>query len=106
MPWRVAKPTSNSFGVVIGQTLAHSPQPEQSFVTYRGFFRTLTLKLPMYPLTSWTSLLVSNSMFGCLPASDILGASMQIEQSIVGKVLSSCAILPPILGSRSTRYTL
>ena len=30
---------------------------------------------------------------------------MHIEQSIVGKVLSNCAILPPMLGLFSTKYT-
>ena len=34
------------------------------------------------------------------------GDSMHIEQSLVGKVLSSCAILPPMVGAFSTRIDL
>ncbi len=81
----------------------HSPHAVHSSVTYLGFLDTFTLKFPMYPLTSLTSLFVNSSMFGCLPASDIFGARMHMEQSMVGKVLSICAILPPMLGSFSTR---
>ncbi len=35
---------------------------------------------------------------GFLPTSTIFGASMQMEQSMVGNVLSSCADRPPIVG--------
>jgi len=45
-------------------------------------------------------------MFGCSPTSDIFGASMQMEQSRVGKFLSSTAITPPMVGARSTSTTL
>ena len=44
-------------------------------------------------------------MFGCRPASAIFGARMQIEQSMVGKVLSIWAMRPPMEGSFSTRTT-
>ncbi len=44
-------------------------------------------------------------MLGWLPASDIFGVQMQAEQSMVGKVLSSFTILPPMEGLRSTRVT-
>ena len=37
-------------------------------------------------------------MLGCRSHSMNLGDSMHIEQSLVGKVLSSCAILPPMVG--------
>ena len=43
---------------------------------------------------------------GCELASIILGARIHMAQSLVGKVLSSCAILPPTLGNFSTKYTL
>ena len=38
-------------------------------------------------------------MFGCRPTSTSLGASIHMEQSLVGKVLSSWAIWPPMLGA-------
>src|SRR3972149_6830217 len=44
-------------------------------------------------------------MLGWLPASNMRGVRMQAEQSSVGKVLSSWAMCPPRLGSRSTRET-
>ncbi len=45
------------------------------------------------------------SMLGCRSHSMNLGDSMHMEQSLVGKVLSSWAILPPMVGARSTRKT-
>ena len=45
-------------------------------------------------------------MFGWRSHSMNFGDSMHIEQSLVGKVLSSCAIFPPMVGARSTRKTL
>ena len=50
-----------------------------------------------------TSVSVKISMFGWVFTSYILGASMQIEQSFVGKVLSNLAMTPPMLGVSSTR---
>ncbi len=44
-------------------------------------------------------------MLGWLPVSDILGVQMHAEQSMVGKVLSSLGILPPMVASRSTMVT-
>ena len=44
-------------------------------------------------------------MLGCRSTSDILGASMQMEQSNVGKFLSKTAIAPPMVASRSTSTT-
>ena len=49
--------------------------------------------------------MVFTVMLGWLPTSDILGVHMQAEQSMVGKVLSNLGILPPMVGSRSTRVT-
>ena len=107
MAFRIPSPSSNSFGTSIGQFSEHMPQPVH-FVssTYLGFLRTFTTKFPTDPLISCTSEYVNNSTFGWRKHSIIFGARMHIEQSIVGKVLSSCAILPPMLGDFSTRYTL
>ncbi len=43
------------------------------------------------------------SMFGFLSQSISFGERMHIEQSLVGNVLSSWAIRPPMLGDSSTR---
>jgi hypothetical protein len=43
------------------------------------------------------------SIFGCRPTSTSLGERIHMEQSLVGKVLSSWAIWPPMLGAFSTR---
>jgi hypothetical protein len=37
-------------------------------------------------------------MFGCRPTSTSLGERIHMEQSLVGKVLSSWAMWPPMLG--------
>src|SRR5512145_3148137 len=80
------------------------PQPVQSSsLTKRAFFLIVTLKLPTKPVTFTTSLHVSKVMFGCVPASTIRGVRMHAEQSSVGKVLSNCAMCPPMDGSRSTK---
>ncbi|AEK20717.1 hypothetical protein GYY_09355 [Methanococcus maripaludis X1] len=42
-------------------------------------------------------------MLGWLAADTIFGARIHIAQSSVGKVFASCAILPPIDSSLSTR---
>src|SRR5208337_973365 len=100
------RPELNSSGRTTGHTSAQSPQAVQSFSdTYRAFFRILTPKLPTYPLTSITSDRVRSFILGCRPASVIFGPSIQMEQSIVGKVLSSFAIWPPMEGFFSTRTT-
>src|SRR5665811_510912 len=46
------------------------------------------------------------SMLGCWPASTSLGDRMHMEQSFVGNVLSSIAMMPPIEGPLSIRYAL
>src|SRR5512135_2262874 len=45
-------------------------------------------------------------MFRCLPASTIFGEIIHMEQSPVGKVLSSMTIVPPIDESFWTIWTL
>ena len=42
----------------------------------------------------------------CRPTSTSLGLMVHIAQSFVGKVLSSCAMCPPMADLFSTRYTL
>ena len=103
---RLPRFMSNSLSMrpAILHSSAQTPQPTHlSMSMYRGFRTTRTVKLPTWPCTSLTSAYVTSSMFSCLAASTILGVSMHAEQSSVGKVLSSCAILPPMLGSLSRR---
>ncbi len=84
----------------------HSRHPVQSSsFTYRGRCRTLTVKSPVKPSTLTTSAYVHSVMFGCERTWDIFGVRMQAEQSSVGNVLSNLAMWPPIVLSRSTRYT-
>ena len=73
------------------------------FIYIARFLPTVTLKLPMNPSTFSTSLLLNRVMFLWLPTSTIFGVRIQAEQSRVGKVLSNCAICPPMEGSFSTR---
>jgi len=71
--------------------------------TYLGIRRTLAVKSPTSPSKDFNSALVIISMFGDRPASTSLGASIQMEQSTVGKVLSRRAIAPPMDACFSTR---
>src|SRR4030066_1761915 len=104
MAFLVPNPISNSLGHDTVQTSVHSPQPVHfSGSTNRAFFKIFTSKLPGSPFTSFTSEYVSNLIFSRRATSNIFGAKIQIEQSIVGKVLSSWDILPPMLGVFSTR---
>jgi len=48
-------------------------------------------------------LLVIMFMFRCRPTSTSLGEIIHMAQSLVGKVLSSLAIIPPMLDEFSTR---
>src|SRR5208337_1532198 len=65
----------------------------------------VTRKCPDSPSTFSTSVRVWILIFACLWTSTIFGERMHIEQSLVGNVLSSCAMWPPIVGSRSIRWT-
>src|SRR4030042_168837 len=107
MAFLLDRPISNSLGTFDGHFSRHSPQPVH-FVssTYLAFLSTFTLKLPTFPSTPTTSAYVITFVFGWLKQSAIFGARMHIEQSFVGKVLSSCAILPPMLGVFSTRWAI
>ena len=87
-----------------GQYSTQDVQPVHlSSIMYLGFFVRLTLKSPASPFTLSTSVRVRISMLGCRPTSTSLGASIHIEQSLVGKVLSSWAMWPPMAGDLSTR---
>ena len=98
---------SISSGMATGQASTHLPQPVHfSSSTKVAFFSSRTLNPPPSSCSTLrTSVLVMISMLGCELTSYILGASMQIEQSLVGKVLSSRAMVPPIDGVSSTSST-
>ncbi len=71
----------------------------------RARWRTRTVKFPKAPDTCSTSLRVIRCTFLRWLTETILGVRMQAAQSSVGKVLSRRAMFPPIVDSRSTRYT-
>jgi hypothetical protein len=90
--------------MVTGQYWVQTPQPVHfSWSMKRGCCRTLTRKSPACPEISWTSALVMILMLGDRPASTSFGARIQIAQSLVGKVLSSPAMMPPMADDLSTR---
>ena len=62
-----------------------------------------TVKLPASPSMAVTEARVRSSMFRCRPTSTSLGEIIHMEQSLVGKVLSSCAMEPPMAGLFSIR---
>jgi len=89
---------------LMGQWEAHSPQPVQAWGSmYRGLDLTVTSKLPCSPSTDSISLLVRKSMFMCRPTSTSTGEMIHMAQSLVGKVLSSQDIIPPMYGDCSTK---
>ncbi len=88
----------------MGHTFAHSPQlVHLSRSTNRASCFTTALKFPGSPLRSMMSEFVSNSMFKCRPTSTSFGEITHIAQSLVGNVLSSCDIIPPIAEDFSSR---
>src|SRR5215471_2165133 len=87
---------SNSLGTFLGHLASQSPQPVHfDWSTYRAAFLTLTLKSPAWPDTEVTSDRVCMSILRWRPTSTILGEIMHMEQSPVGKVLSSMTMVPP-----------
>ncbi len=103
---RVDRPLSCSFGTSIGQTFVHSPQLvhfERS--TYLASWRIFALKFPGSPSNSKISVPVLSSMFKCRPTSTSLGEITHMAQSLVGKVLSSWDMRPPMAEDFSRRYT-
>jgi len=84
--------------------VAHTPHAVHfASSTKRGCLSTLAVKFPGVPETFFRVALVMISMLGCLADSTSLGAKIQIEQSLVGKVLSSAAITPPMAEDLSTK---
>ena len=82
----------------------HAPHPvHRDSSMKRACFFTVTVKLPAWPAMLSTSLSVRISMSLWRPISTRRGAIVHMAQSFVGKVLSSCAITPPIAGLLSTR---
>src|SRR4030042_3285950 len=105
--FRVASPSSNSLATLTGHTATQSPQELHLVGSINlGFLWIRALKSPSWPSSASSSALVIISMLGCLPTSISLGEIMHMEQSLVGKVLSNWAILPPMDVASSTRYTL
>jgi len=87
-----------------GQYSTQVVQPVHlSSMMYLGFLVRFTVKFPASPSTLLTSVKVRTSILGCRPTSTSLGESIHMEQSLVGKVLSSWAIWPPMEGDFSTR---
>lgn len=62
----------------------------------------VTLKLPSVPWISFTSAQVIRLIFRCRPNSTSFGEIIHMAQSLVGKVLSSSLITPPMAGDFST----
>jgi len=88
----------------VGQFDTQVPQPVHlASSTKRGRFLTVTVKFPGRPWTCSTWLKVRISTSFCLPISTSRGAMVHMAQSLVGKVLSSCAMAPPIEALVSTR---
>ncbi len=90
-----------------GQARIHSPHPLHfSGSTYLGLLVSVTTKSPGEPVNSVISAFPMISMFGCAPVPTSFGDKIHMAQSFVGKVLSNCGMIPPILGCSSTKYTL
>ena len=87
-----------------GQFSTQLPHPVHSSISMlRARFLSFTLKLPSSPEMPSTSERVSNSMLICRPTSTSFGAIIHMAQSLVGKVLSSWDIIPPMEPDFSTR---
>ena len=104
MAFRIFVFSSYSFRASMGHFWAQLPQPVHFFgSTLSDFCFTVTVKLPASPSTIAISAFVIRSMLWCLPVATSFGAMMHMAQSFVGKVLSSWAIVPPMLGCFSTK---
>ena len=104
--FRGARPWLCSLGISTGQTAVHSPHDVHfNKSTNLGFSFTRAIKFPSSPSSSSRSVFVNNSIFRCRPTSTSLGEITHMVQSLVGNVLSSCAIIPPMANDFSTRYT-
>ena len=88
----------------VGQFDTQVPQPVHfASSTKRGRRLTVTVKSPGWPWTRATSLKVRISMSRCRPISTSRGAMVHMAQSLVGKVLSSWDMTPPMAGLRSAK---
>jgi len=88
----------------MGQTFSHSPQLVHFAGSMkRGFCRILAVKCPGSPSRSRSSVFVRSSMLRCRPTSTSFGEMIHMAQSLVGNVLSSCDIRPPMADDFSTR---
>ena len=74
-----------------------------SISTNRGCCCSRAVKRPGPPSSPSSSVPVNNSMFRCRPTSTSFGEIIHIAQSLVGNVLSSCDIRPPMADDFSTR---
>ncbi len=95
-----------SSGKDTGHTSTQSPQPVHlDSLIYRGVLCRVILKFPAVPVTFKISAHVIRFIFRCRPTSTSLGDIIHIAQSLVGNVLSSWLIAPPIAEDFSTRWT-
>src|SRR4030067_980061 len=107
MALRTFVPSLYSSEASMGHFWAQLPQPVHFLgSTLNDCCLMVTLKLPTSPSSFAILAFVIRSMLWCLPVAPSFGAMMHMAQSLVGKVLSSCAITPPMLGCFSTRETL
>ena len=84
--------------------MAHSPQLVHLLMSMkRGRCRTFAVNRPGPPSSDKTSAPVMISTLRCRPTSTSLGEMIHMAQSLVGKVLSSWDINPPIAEDFSTR---
>jgi hypothetical protein len=87
-----------------GQYMVQIPQAvHRSSLMYRGAVVTRAVKFPASPSTDSRLAFVNTLIFGDRPISTNLGPSIQMAQSLVGKVLSSRAMVPPMDADFSTR---
>ena len=103
---RFRSPISNSSAIFTGHLSSQSPQATHLSVS-TNFACSIILqrKFPGSPSIESTVVIVCRVIFGCLAHSLIFGDKIHIEQSLVGNVLSSWGILPPMVGLSSTRCT-
>ena len=99
-------PRLNSSGILTGQTSVQAPQPVHLARSMkRGWLSRVARRWPGSPSTSFNSVRVWTSMLLCRPTSTSLGEMIHMAQSLLGKVLSNWAMVPPMAGPFSTRWT-
>jgi hypothetical protein len=105
---RDTSPSLNWSGTATVQDCSHCRHPVQAdSSTNLGLRRRVTWKSPAASRTiRVTSESVCTVTFRWCVVAPIFGVEMQLAQSRVGKTLLRRIILPPMLGSFSTRRTL